>query len=89
MAASISAVRPTHDVNIIGRVGTSQQNALTTVTGGLRELGYSPLESLNRDAVAYRYVRGREFIDLGIADHFGSNVPSCELASLDFSRLLG
>lgn len=73
MAASINAVRPTDDVDVIVRVGTSRPNALTTVTQGLRELGYSPLESLNRDAVAHRYVRGREIIDLGIADRLGSN----------------
>jgi hypothetical protein len=75
MAASISAVRPTDDVDVIIRVGTTRPNALTTVTQGLRELGYSPLESLNRDAFAHRYVRGREIIDLGIADHLGARVP--------------
>jgi len=30
MAASISAVRPTNDVDVIVRVGTSRPNALTT-----------------------------------------------------------
>jgi hypothetical protein len=60
---------------VIVRVGTSRPNALTAVTQGLRELGYSPMESLNRDAVVHRYVRGREVIDLGIADHLGSSVP--------------
>ena len=75
MVASISAVRPTDDVDVIIRVGTSRPKALTIVTQGLRELGYFPLESLNRDALAHRYVRGREIIDLGIADHLGASVP--------------
>jgi hypothetical protein len=34
MAASISAVRPTDDIDVIVRVGTSRPNALTTVTQG-------------------------------------------------------
>lgn len=75
MAASISAVRPTDDVDVIVRVGTTRPDALTTVTQGLRELGYSPRESLNQRAVAHRYARGAEVIDIGIADHLGSQVP--------------
>ncbi len=75
MALSISAVRPTDDVDVIVRLGTSRPNALTAVTQGLRELGYSPLESLNRNADAHRYLRGREIIDLGIADHLGWTAP--------------
>jgi hypothetical protein len=75
MAASISAVRPTDDVDVIVRVGTSRPNALTALTQGLRELGYSPSESLNRNESHTVTCRGQEINDLGIVDHLGSNVP--------------
>ncbi len=78
IAASISAVRPTDDVDGIVRLGTSRPNALTAVTQGLRELYYSPLGIAGIVMHSHTVTCGdREIIDLG----------KCRSSRLDRSQI--
>ena len=66
--AGMEVTRPTADVDIVLHVETGAVTAgeITTTLDGL---GYALQTSLNDDAAAHRFMRGKEQIDVTIADH--------------------
>ncbi|ASN21747.1 hypothetical protein [Arthrobacter sp. YN] len=66
-AAGLPASRPTADVDIVLHIETG---AVTTssVSAVLTELGYTLKKSIDHDAPAHRFVRGKQQIDVMIAD---------------------
>lgn len=71
--AGLEVTRPTADVDIVLHVETGAASA-AQVTTTLRGLGYELEQSLSADALAHRFVRGKEQIDVMIADHAAPRV---------------
>ncbi|MCF3137701.1 hypothetical protein LRQ04_00390 [Paenarthrobacter sp. AR 02] len=67
-AAGLAVFRPTADVDIVLHIETG---AATTarVSAVLNGLGYTLEESISHDAPAHRFVRGKQQIDVMVADH--------------------
>jgi CheY-like chemotaxis protein len=67
-AAGLAVSRPTADVDIVLHVETGTATT-TTVSAVLRSLGYELEPSIDHDAPAHRFVRGKQQIDVMIADY--------------------
>ncbi|MET4143813.1 hypothetical protein [Arthrobacter sp. UYCo732] len=67
-AAGLAVSRPTADVDIVLHIETG---AATTrsVLAVLNRLGYVLQKSIDQDAPAHRFVRGKQQIDVMVADH--------------------
>jgi hypothetical protein len=66
-AAGLAVSRPTADVDIVLHIETGAATT-SSVTAVLAELGYTLQESIDKDAPAHRFVRGKQQIDVMIAD---------------------
>lgn len=67
-AAGLSVSRPTVDVDIVLHIETGAATT-SSVSAVLAGLGYTLQKSIDRDAPAHRFVRGKQQIDVMIADH--------------------
>lgn len=67
-AAGLAVSRPTADVDIVLHIETG---AATTavVSAVLKGLGYTLEKSISHDAPAHRFLRGKQQIDVMVADH--------------------
>jgi len=75
-AAGLAVSRPTADVDIVLHIETGAATT-STVTGVLTRLGYTLEKSIAHDAPAHRFVRGKQQIDVMIADHLApAKVPT-------------
>jgi hypothetical protein len=71
--ARVRIARPTSDVDIVLHVETGA-TTLTAVQRVLEELGYNLSLSIDAGAPAHRFVRGREQVDVMIADHVAPRI---------------
>lgn len=67
-AAGLAVARPTADVDIVLHIETGAATT-TSVSAVLTGLGYALQKSIDHDAPAHRFVRGKQQIDVMIADH--------------------
>lgn len=67
-AAGLAVSRPTADVDIVLHIETGAATT-TSVMTVLNRLGYALQQSLDHDAPAHRFVRGKQQIDVMVADH--------------------
>lgn len=67
-AAGLPLTRPTSDVDIVLHIETGATTA-RKMEHALGELGYEVEPSLTRNAVAHRFLRGEQQLDVMIADH--------------------
>lgn len=67
-AAGLSVSRPTADVDIVLHIETGAATT-SSVSAALAGLGYTLQRSIDHDAPAHRFVRGKQQIDVMIADH--------------------
>lgn len=75
-AAGLAVSRPTADVDIVLHIETGAATT-TSVTAVLTDLGYALQESIDRNAPAHRFVRGKQQIDVMIADHMpAARIPT-------------
>lgn len=75
-AAELAVSRPTADIDIVLHIETGAATT-TSVTAVLTQLGYSLQKSIDHDAPAHRFVRGKQQIDVMVADHLApKHVPS-------------
>ena len=88
MAAGIAPLRPTHDVDLIIRIGAGH-NHVSAVVGGLRDMGYQVHESLSRHAPAHRLIRAdRDQVDVAVADHLPPSTVA-QIGRRDVFRIPG
>lgn len=74
-AAGLAVTRPTADVDIVLHIETGAATT-TSVTTVLTTLGYTLQKSIAHDAPAHRFVRGKQQLDVMVADHLPpSKVP--------------
>ncbi len=71
--AGLEVTRPTADVDIVLHVETGAASA-PQIRATLQRLGYELEESISVDAAAHRFVRGKEQIDVMIADNAAPKV---------------
>jgi hypothetical protein len=75
-AAGLAVSRPTADVDIVLHIETGAVTT-TSVIAVLTKLGYTLEQSIAHDAPAHRFVRGKQQIDVMIADHLApARVPT-------------
>lgn len=75
-AAGLAVSRPTADVDIVLHIETGAATT-SSVLAVLTKLGYTLQKSIDQDAPAHRFVRGKQQIDVMIADHLApALVPS-------------
>jgi hypothetical protein len=75
-AAGLAVSRPTADIDIVLHIETGATTT-TSVIAVLNKLGYTIQKSIDHDAPAHRFVRGKQQIDVMIADHLApKHVPS-------------
>lgn len=68
MAAGLPVSRATTDVDMVLHIETEATTA-PKMQHALRALGYEIEHSLNKDAPAHRFLRGKQQVDVMIADH--------------------
>lgn len=74
--AGLAVSRPTADVDIVLHI-ESGAATMSSVTGVLRSLGYELRTSVDHAAPAHRFLRGKEQIDVMVADHLAPKmIPS-------------
>lgn len=66
--AGLPVSRPTSDVDIILHIETGEATT-SAVSGVLTTLGYELQKSMNHEAPAHRFLRGKDQIDVMVADH--------------------
>ncbi|WP_427019371.1 hypothetical protein ACQCSX_22015 (plasmid) [Pseudarthrobacter sp. P1] len=75
-AAGLAVSRPTADVDIVLHIETGAATT-ASVIGVLTGLGYALEKSIAHDAPAHRFVRGKQQIDVMVADHLApAKVPT-------------
>jgi hypothetical protein len=67
-AAGLAVTRPTADVDIVLHIETGATTT-SSVSAVLDRLGYTLQKSIDDDAPAHRFVRGKQQIDVMVADH--------------------